>query len=132
MTVQLVPVPAVRLVDRQATEETTGLDHNVKPALCEEVPNVACIVAIPSPAMFPTAAVKVALLLPAATGTLAGTVSAVEVELRVTTLLAIAACDSSTLHELVFPDITPLGLQARLVSTGATLRAITVDWLEPL
>ena len=129
---QLVPVPAVRLVDRQATEETTGLDHNVKPALCEEVPNVARTEAVPSAVMFPTAAVKVALLLPAATVTLAGTAIAAEGELRVTTVLSIAACDSSTLHELVFPDITPLGLQARLVSTGATLRAMVVDWLEPL
>jgi len=132
MTVQLVPVPTVRLVDRQATEETTGLDHNVKPALCEEVPNVARTEAVPSAVMFPTAAAKVALLLPAATVTLAGTVSAVEVELRVTAVLKAAACDSPTVQELVFPDIAPVALQVSPVSEGTTLRGMVVDWLEPL
>jgi len=132
VTLQLVPAPAVRLVDRQATEDTSGLDHNVKLALCEELPSVACTVAVPSAAMFPTAAVKVALLLPAATVTLAGTVSAVELELRVTRVLKAAACDSPTVQELVFPDIAPVAPQVSPVSDGATLRAIVVDWLEPL
>jgi hypothetical protein len=131
-TVQVVLAPAVRPVDRQATEDTMGLDHNVRLVVCAEVTSVACTEAIPSAAMFPTAAAKVALLLPAATVTLAGTVIAVEVELRVTTVLEVAACDSPTVQELVFPGITPLGLQASPVSTGATPRAMVVDWLEPL
>jgi hypothetical protein len=132
VTVQVVPAPAVRPVDRQAMEDTMGLDHNVRLAVCAEVPSVACSEAVPSAATFPTATAKLALLLPAATVTLAGTVIAPEVELRVTTVLEVAACDSPTMQELVFPGITPLGLQASPVSTGATPRAMVVDWLEPL
>lgn len=132
VTVQVVAVPAIRRVDLQETEEITGLDHNLKAALCEEAPSVACTEAVPSAAMSPIEAVKVALLLPAATVTLAGRVIAAEVEFRVTTVSAGAACESAAVQELVVPDITPVGLQTSPVRRAAIFRATVADWLEPL
>jgi hypothetical protein len=54
------------------------------------------------------------------------------VELRLTTVLEAAGCDSWTVHEVVVPDITPLGLQASPVITDPALRPMVIDWLEPL
>jgi hypothetical protein len=90
VTMQAFVDPAATLEERQVTDEITGADHNFRVALCEELPNVAFTEAAPSVATVPIATAKVAAALPLATVTLAGTVICVDVELRLTTVLAAA------------------------------------------
>jgi hypothetical protein len=58
--------------------------------------------------MVPAVAVKPMLLLPAATVTLAGTVSSGELELSATGVFAAAVCERVTVHEAVPADIRPV------------------------
>jgi hypothetical protein len=132
VTEQVVDDPGARLEERQLTEEMVGVGHRVRLALCDEAPSAAFTVVVPSAPMFPMAAVKVAEEFPAVTVTLAGTVTALEAELTLTTAFEAAVCDSCTVHEVVPPDITPLGLQLRPVTVAAILRLMAIDWLEPL
>jgi hypothetical protein len=90
----------------------------VRLALCDEAPSAASTVAVPSDAMFPIAATNVTVLFPPVTVTLGGTLIALDGELKLTTAFEVAGGDSCTVHEVVAPDITPLGLQLRPVSAG--------------
>jgi hypothetical protein len=104
----------------------------VRLVLCEESPSAASTVAVPSDAMFATAAIKVTVVFPPATVTLAGTLTALDGELKLTTAFEAACCDSSTVHKVVAPDITPFGLQLRPVTAGWTFILIAMDCPEPL
>jgi len=114
-----------------------GVDHSVRLALCKELPRAAATVAAPSDATFPTATLKVTVVFPPATVTLAGTLIALDGELKLTIAFEAAGCASSTVHEVVAPDITPFGLQLRPVTPGWTFipfaRAAVhvVDALDP-
>jgi len=108
------------------------VDHSVRLALCKELPRAAATVAVPSDATFPTATIKVTVVFPLATGTLAGTLIALDGELTLTTAFEAAGCASSTVHEAVAPDITPFGLQLRPVTPGWTLILMAMDCPEPL
>jgi hypothetical protein len=132
VTVQVVDEPGVSLEERQLTEETVGVDHSVRLALCDDAPSAAFTVVVPSAPMFPMAAEKVAEELPPATVTLAGTVTALEAELTFTTAFEAAVWDSCTVHEVVPPDITPFGLQLTAVTVAAILRLMATVWLELL
>jgi hypothetical protein len=94
VTEQVVADRGVRLDERQVTEDTVGVDHSVRLALCDEAPSAAFTVVVPSDAMFPIAAEKVAAEFPLVIVTLGGTVIALEGELTVTTAFEAAGCDS--------------------------------------
>ena len=94
VTEQVVADRGVRLDERQVTEDTVGVDHSVRLALCDEAPSAAFTVVVPSDAMFPIAAEKVAAEFPLVTVTLGGTVIALEGELTLTTAFEAAGCDS--------------------------------------
>jgi len=132
VTKQVVADPGDRLEERQPTEETVGVDHSMSLVLCDEAPRAAVTVVAPSAPTFPMAAEKVAAEVPPVTVTLAGTVTALEAELTLTTAFEAALCDSCTVHEVVQPDITPFGLQLKPVTVAAVLRLMAMDWLEPL
>ena len=63
-------------------------------ALCDDAPSAAVTVVVPSEAMFPIAAEKVAAEFPLVTVTLGGTVIALEGELTLTTAFDAAGCES--------------------------------------
>ena len=132
VTTQVVADPAVTSGDRQLTEDTVGVDHSVRLALCDETPSAAFTLAVPSDAMSPIATTKVTAVSPPATVTLAGTLTAVDGELKLTTAFEAAGCDSCTVHEVVARDMTPFGLQLRPVSAGSRFRLIAMDCAEPL
>jgi len=132
VTEQVVDDPGASLEERQLTEETVGVDHRVRLALCDEAPSAAFTVVVPSAPMVPMAAGKVAEEYPGDTVTLAGTVTALEAELKLTTVFEAAVRDSCTVHEVVPPDITPFGLQLRPVTVAAILRLMAIDCPEPL
>ena len=88
---QILLEPAVILVGKQVSEERVGVDHSVKLAACDDAPTVAVIEAVVSALMVPMDALKLILALPTAITTLAGTVMIVEVDRRVTVVLAVAA-----------------------------------------
>jgi hypothetical protein len=131
-TEQVVADPGATLEERQLTDEMVGGDHSVRLALCDEAPKAAVTVVVPSAPTFPMAAGKVAAEVPPVTMTLAGTVTALEVELTLTTAFEATVCDSCTVHEAVSPDITPFGLQVKPVTVAAVLRLMAMDWPEPL
>jgi hypothetical protein len=132
VTEQVVADPGATLEERQLTEETVGVDHRVRLALCDEAPRAAVTVVVPLAPTFPMAAEKVAAEVPTGTMTLAGTVTALEAELTLTTAFVAAFCDSWTEHEVVPPDITPFGVQLKPVTVAAVLRLMAMDWPEPL
>jgi len=131
-TVHVVVAPGFKLVARQRTEDIAGVGHSARFMLCVELPSAAFTVAVPVVAMLPAVAAKVAVLPPPATVTLPGMVIAPELELKLTTVLPAAGCDSSTWHEVLSRDITPLGLQTTWLRIGATFRLMLADWLEAL
>jgi len=132
VTEQVVADTGATLEELQLTEEMVGVDHSVRLALLEEAPRAAVTVVVPFAPTFPMAAEKVAAEVPVVTVTLAGTVTAMEAELTLTTVLEAAFCDSCTVHEVVPPDITPFGLQLKPVTVAAVLRLMAIDWPEPL
>jgi hypothetical protein len=77
-------------------------------------------------------AVKVALLLPARTLTLAGTLSSSELEPSETVVLAATVCDSVTVQVVVPADINPLSAQASDVTCMLGTREIVTDCTELL
>lgn len=85
-----------------------------------------------SAVMLPIVALKLMLAFPAAMTMLAGTVIRAGVELNVIVVLARAGCDSITVHKLVAPDITPVGLQANDVTSTGAIREIVADCDESL
>jgi hypothetical protein len=82
----------------------------------------------------PILAVKVEVALPAGMTMLAGTVIKLDVELNATVVAVAAFRDSVTVHELVAPDIRPIGLQASEVTDteAGAIREIATDCDEPL
>jgi hypothetical protein len=94
VTTQVVADPGFRLEERQVTEDTVGVDHSMRLALCDEAPSAAFTVVVPSDAIFPMEAEKVAAEFPLVTVTLAGTVIALEGELTLTTAFEAAGCES--------------------------------------
>ena len=85
-----------------------------------------------SAVMLPMLALKPIVSFPEAMTMLAGTVIRADAELNVTVVLVGAGCDSVAVHELVAPDITPLGLQASDVTSTGAIRGIVTDCDEPL
>jgi hypothetical protein len=77
VTVQVATMFKEILVGLHATEVNTVGDKSVRDAFCDPPLNVAVITAIWPVATVPAVAVKLALVVPAATSTVAGTVSAV-------------------------------------------------------
>ena len=132
VTLQVLLEPAVRLVDRQVTDDTTGADHNVRVTACEELPSVALTVAVLSALRLPTVTEKEAAVLPTGTVTPAGRLIPGEAELRLTAVEDGAGCDRTTLQEVDAPDITLLGLQVSPLTSVVTARLMPTDWLEPL
>ncbi|MEI9972373.1 MAG: hypothetical protein WDO73_10170 [Ignavibacteriota bacterium] len=127
VTVQLFFDSAVTLLDRQVTDDTVGVDHKFRLALCDELPSVAFTDAVVSVEMTPAPTAKLAEALPATTITLAETVIWLDVELRLTIVLEAGGVDSSTVQVVVAPDITPLGLQVSPVMSEETVRLMVVD-----
>jgi len=82
--------------------------------------------------ILPTLTLKVAVALPAGTITLAGTTIACDVELTARLVFESTDCESTTVHKLVPPDITPLGSQASDVTKTGALKLIAIDCPLPL
>jgi hypothetical protein len=127
VTVHVLVEPAVKLVGAQVSEDRTGLDQSVKLAVWDDVPSVAVIDPVASALMLPILALKAPVVFPAVITMLAGTVIRADVELNVTVVLVGAGCDSAAVHELVAPDITPLGLQASDVTSIGAINEIVTD-----
>jgi hypothetical protein len=90
------------------------------------------IAPVESALMLPILALKVAVLFPAAITMLVGTAIRADVELNVTVVGMAAGCDTVAVHELIIPDITPLGLQVNEVTSMVAVRGIVTDCAEPL
>jgi hypothetical protein len=111
-TLHVLLAPTVNAAGEQVSDTSAGVDHNARLTVVEVVPRVAPIVAEVSAAIVPAVAVKPALLLPAATATLAGTPSIGELELSVTVTPAETVCDKVTVHVVAPADINPLTAHA--------------------
>ena len=85
-----------------------------------------------SEVIVPAVALKPALLPPAGTVTLAGTLSSGELELSETGVLAATVWDSVTVQVVVPADIKPGRLQSKEVTCTAGTREIETDWEGPL
>jgi hypothetical protein len=132
LTVQVLLPPTVNAVGLQASDTSTGVDHNAKVTVFDVVPRVAVITPEASVVIAPAVALKPAVLVPARTVTLAGTVISAEFELRETNVFAAAVCDSVTVQAVIPADIKPVRLQSmEVICTGAA-REIDTDWEEPL
>jgi len=130
--VQRVLEPAASVAETQVSADTAGAGHRVRVAACDDPPSATPIEAVAWASILPTLTLKAVVELPAGTVTLAGTASAFDVELTLRMVLERTACDSSAVHELVAPDITPLGLQSSAVTRTALLRVMVADCAEPL
>jgi hypothetical protein len=104
----------------------------VKLAVWDDVPSVAVTEPVVFALMAPILALKTAAAFPAAMTTPAGIVIRVDVELNVTVVAAGADCDNVTVHELVAPDTTAVGLQTSDVTNVGAIRAIVTDCDDPL
>jgi hypothetical protein len=82
--------------------------------------------------MLPILALKPIVVFPAVMTMLAGTVIRADVDPNVTVVLVGAGCDSVAVHELIAPDITPVGLQASEVTSIGAIRGIVTDCDDPL
>lgn len=131
-TTQVVPVPADTLVGLQLKEDIVGVDQSVKVAVCEDVPRLALTVPLLSAVIVPIVALKAIEVFPALITTLAGTVISVDVELNVIVVFATGACDRVTVQLLVAPDMTPVGLHTRELTSIGAVREIVTDCEEPL
>jgi len=127
VTVHALLEPAAGLVGTQANEDKTGVDQSVKLAVWDDVPSVAVTEPVASALMLPILALKAPVVFPAVMTMLAGTVIRADVELNVTVVLVRAGCDSAAVHELVAPDITPLGLHASDVTSIGAINEIVTD-----
>jgi hypothetical protein len=100
VTVQLPDCPPVIAVGLHTND--TGPAVAVTAVAADELPNVAVKVTIDEPVNAPVLAVKLPLVEFAATVTLAGSVSAAELSVRVTTVPpAGAAADNVTVHDVL-------------------------------
>ena len=82
--------------------------------------------------MLPMLALKATVALPAVMTMLEGTVITADVEINVTVVAVEAGCDTVAMHELVAPDVTPLGLQVSEVTSNGAFKATVTDCDEPL
>lgn len=133
ITVQVALAPTVNAFGVQVTVMSVGVDHNARVTVLDPVPRVAVITPEASVEIVPAVALKPALLLPAGTVTLAGTLSSGELEVSETGVLAVTVCPSVTVQVVVPADIKPVRLQTREVTcTAGATREIETDWEEPL
>lgn len=93
--------------------------------------NVAVMMALPD-ADATEVARKLALTRPGRMVTVAGTVIAAELALRVTVVAVGAACEIVTVQEVVSPDITSVEPQVSPPRVVPTFSEMLVDWLAPL
>jgi hypothetical protein len=131
-TVQVPLAPTVKAVGLQVSDTSVGVDHNAKVTVLGVVPRLAVITPDPSAAIVPAVALKLALLLPDGTVTLAGTLSSAELELSDTGVFGVTSWDSVTVQVVVPADIKPVRLQSREVTCTTGTREIETDWEEPL
>ena len=127
VTVQVLPLPTVNDAGLQASDVKVGADHKVNVTLLDEAPRVAVMAPDVSAVMLPAVAVKLMLLLPMATVTLAGTVSSGELELSATGVFVAAVCESDTVHEVVPADIRPVRTQVTDVTCIVEISEIDAD-----
>jgi hypothetical protein len=132
ITVQVLLAPTVNAVGLQVSVTSVGVDHNAKVTVLDAVPRVAVITPEASVVIVPAVALKPALLLPAGTVTLAGTLISGVFELSETNVLAATVCDSVTVQVVVPADIKPVRLQSKEVTCTEGTREIETDWDEPL
>ena len=131
LTVHVALEPPVSLVTGQVSDDRTGVDHSVKLAVFDDVSSVAVIELVASAEMLPIMALKVAEEFAAGTTTLPGTVINGDAELRVTAVSAATGCERVAVHEVVAPDITPLGLHDNDVTRVDATNVIATDLVEP-
>jgi len=134
VTVQVLLSPIVNAVELQVSDASVGEDHNAKVTVLDAVPRVAVITPEASAAIAPAVAIKPALLLPAGTVTLAGTLSSRELEVSDTSVFAATVCWSVTVQVVVPADIKPVRVQSKEVTCTCTAgtRESEADWEEPL
>ena len=123
--------PATNFAGVHVNEDKTGVDQSEKLAVCDEEPSVAVIEPAPSAAMVPMVALNVVDALPAVMTTLPGTVIRPDVAVRPTVVFVRAVCDRVTVQGLIAPDMTPVGLQDRELTTTEAVRFIETDCEEP-
>jgi hypothetical protein len=131
-TVQVPLTPTVNAVGLQVSDTSVGVDHNAKVKVLDVVARVAVITPEVSAAIVPAVALKPALLLPAGTVTLAGTLINGELELSETGVFAATVWVSVIVQVVVPADIKPVRLQTKEVTCTAGTREIETDWEEPL
>ena len=120
-------------VGMQVANDNTGVDHSVKVTLCEDVPRVAVTDPVASARMLPILALKAPEALPAPIAKLPGMVIRAEVELNPMGVDAEAGCDNVTVHELIAPLITPVGLQtSEEIVTEVAAWKLAVNEVGPL
>ena len=132
ITVQVPLPPSVNAVGLQVSVTSVGVDHNAKVAVLDVVPRVAVITPEASVTIVPAVAPKPALLLPASTVTLAGTLINGELEVSETGVFTETVCGSVTVQVVVPADIKPVRLQVREVICTEGTRETETDWEEPL
>ena len=131
VTVQVDDPPVVRLVGVQDSRLTAACDAREMDADCEPPFNDAVTDAVWSLVMAPAVAVNVAVLDPAATDTVAGTVNRALLLLSETVAAALTAFDRVTVQLEVAADPRVVGVQDSKLTTACDAREIDADCEPP-
>jgi hypothetical protein len=133
VTVQVVVAATTNSEEAQVTEDSAGVDHSVRAAVCEDAPRVAVMLPVVSATMFPILTPKILVELPADRTMLAGTEMTDESAVIVSVVTAATNCESVTVHKVEEPDIRPAGEQeSELTVVTTATREMGVDCEEPL
>lgn len=134
VTVPVTPAPPTTddgLTDTDLRETEAAAGFTVSAAVLETAPLVAVIVTAVTAVTAVVFTVKVAVVAPAKTVTLAGNVADALLDASVTTKPpAGAADDRVTVPVLAVPPVTDVGFRATVLSTGAVIPR-DADWFTP-
>jgi hypothetical protein len=134
VTVPVTPAPPTTdagFTDTDLSETEAAAGFTVSAAVFETPPLVAVMVTAVTAVTVEVVTLNVAVVAPAATVTLAGTVADALLDASVTTRPpAGAADDNVTVPVLAVPPVTDVGFKATVLSTGAVIPS-DADWLTP-
>ena len=134
VTVPVTPAPPTTdagFTDTDLSETEAAAGFTVSAAVFETPPLFAVIVTAVTAVTVVVVTLNVAVVDPAATVTLAGTVAAALLDASVTTIPPTGAADVNvTVPVLAVPPVTDVGFNATVLSTGAVIPR-DADWLTP-